>query len=184
MTVFGLNNASNTFVDWHGLSRPISELLTGNVRQCYGRVAAICPVSCDWKLTANCYCGCYFCNVKCFVIGSVFLSSCLSAGLLWSPYGIGQAVIFLPCDFYLLLSFFFSSPNLSGRRLDVYHAYFHTWCGLSANLECMSEMCCTRLGENTGREKSPCIGTIAQLCRAVPVSSQLRHVSTIAKKTC
>ena len=36
--------------------------------------------------------------------------------------------------------FFFSSPNLSGRRVDVY-----TWCGLSANLGCRSEMCCTRL---------------------------------------
>jgi len=33
--------------------------------------------------------------------------------------------------------------------------YFHTWCGLSANLERTSEMCCTRLAENTGRKKSP-----------------------------
>jgi len=37
--------------------------------------------------------------------------------------------------------------------------YFHTWCGLSANLECRSEMCCTRLAENKGRKndvkKSP-----------------------------
>jgi len=33
--------------------------------------------------------------------------------------------------------------------------YFHTWCGLSANLECRSETCCTRLAENTGRKKSP-----------------------------
>ena len=31
----------------------------------------------------------------------------------------------------------------------------YTWCGLSANLECMSETCCTRLAENTGRKKSP-----------------------------
>ena len=31
----------------------------------------------------------------------------------------------------------------------------HTWCGLSANLECRSETCCTRLAENTGRKKSP-----------------------------
>jgi len=31
------------------------------------------------------------------------------------------AIIFLPCNFYLLLSFFFSSPNLSGHRLHVYH---------------------------------------------------------------
>ena len=33
--------------------------------------------------------------------------------------------------------------------------YFHTWCGLSANLECRSETCCARLAENTGRKKSP-----------------------------
>jgi len=31
----------------------------------------------------------------------------------------------LPCDFYLL-SFFFSSANLSGRRLDVYHTSTHS----------------------------------------------------------
>jgi len=66
----------------------------------------------------------------------------------------------------------FSSPNLSGRRLDVYHT--STQCGLSANLECMSEMCCTRPTENIGR-KNRHFGTITQLCQAV--SSQLRHVS-------
>ena len=32
--------------------------------------------------------------------------------------------------------------------------YFHTWRGPSANLECRSETCCTRLAENTGRKKS------------------------------
>jgi len=39
----------------------------------------------------------------------------------WSPYVIGQTIIFCPVIsifFFLLL---FSSPNLSGRRLDVYH---------------------------------------------------------------
>jgi len=79
---------------------------------------------------------------------------------------------------FLLSSFFFSSPNLSGQRLDVY-----TWCGLSANLECRSETCCARLAENTGRKKvaqNRHLGTIAKLCRAI--SSQLRHVSTIGKK--
>jgi len=52
--------------------------------------------------------------------------------LLWPPYVIGQAIIFLPCGFYLLLllssSFlflFFSSTNLSGRRSDVYHTSTH-----------------------------------------------------------
>jgi len=69
---------------------------------------------------------------------------------------------------FLSFFFFFSSPNLSGRRLDV----------LSANLECMSDMRCTLLAENTGC-KNRHFGTIAQLCRAV--SSQLRHMSTIGK---
>jgi len=47
--------------------------------------------------------------------------------LLWSPYVIGQTIIFLPCDFYLSIFFFlfFSSPNLGGRRLDVYHTSTH-----------------------------------------------------------
>ena len=61
--------------------------------------------------------------------------------------------------------------------------YSHTWCGLSANLRCRSETCCTRLAENTGRKKvakNHHLGTIAQICRAI--SLQLRHVSTIGKK--
>ena len=39
----------------------------------------------------------YFCRV----VSIFFLSS------LWSPYGIGQTIIFLPCDFYVLSSIFF-----------------------------------------------------------------------------
>jgi len=68
-------------------------------------------------------------------------------------------IIFLSyAFFYLLLSFFLSSPNLR------------------------SETCSTRLAENTGRKKSPNIRylrTIAQLCRAI--SSQVRHISIIGK---
>jgi len=46
--------------------------------------------------------------------------------LLWSPYGIGQTIISLPCGFFLLLLFsFFSSPNLSRHRLDVCHTSTH-----------------------------------------------------------
>ena len=45
--------------------------------------------------------------------------------LLWSPYGIGQAIIFLPCDFYLLSIYLFSSLNLSSQRLVVYHTSTH-----------------------------------------------------------
>jgi len=80
---------------------------------------------------------------------------------------VGQAFIFLPCDFFLwppwvadaditFLSCFFrlflSSPNLSRRRLDVYHTI---WCGISANLECRCEMCSRRLAENPGRKTKP-----------------------------
>ena len=43
---------------------------------------------------------------------------------LWTPYGIGQAIIFSYCAFFLSICFF-SSPNLSGRKLDVYHTSTH-----------------------------------------------------------
>jgi len=55
--------------------------------------------------------------------------------------------------------------------------------GPSANLECRSERCCTRLAANAGPKKvakNRHLGTIPQLCRAI--SSQLEHVSTIGKK--
>jgi len=85
-------------------------------------------------------------------------------------------------SFYLLSIFFLSSPNLSGCTLDVYHTSTH---GVAFNLECRSEMCCTQLAENTGRKKvakNRHLGTIAQLCWAI--SSKLRHILTIGKKTC
>jgi len=53
---------------------------------------------------------------------SLWVQSQFYCTFLWLLYGIGQAIIVLPCGFYL--SFFlllFSSPNLSGHRLDVYH---------------------------------------------------------------
>jgi len=59
-----------------------------------------------------------------FFDSQTFFINVLSS--LWSPYVIGQTIIFLPCDFYLLLlSFFLSSPNLSRRTLDVYHTSTH-----------------------------------------------------------
>jgi len=39
-------------------------------------------------------------------------------------YGIGQTIIFSSCGFFLSIFFFFS-PNLSGRTLDVYHTSTH-----------------------------------------------------------
>jgi len=89
----------------------------------------------------------------------------------------------LPCGFFFLLSIFYSfllaysQPSQIGCL-----PYFYTWCGLSANSGCMSETCCTRLAENTGRKKSPKIRhlrTIAQFCWVM--SSQLRHILSIGK---
>jgi len=118
--------------------------------------------------------------------------------LSWFESKAGQNILFMVAlwnraDHYIFaLSFVllsFSLPNLSCRRLDSRRRmqigclpYFHAWCGLSANLECRSEMCCTQLAGNAGPEKSPKVrhlGTIAQLCLAI--SSQLRHLSSIAK---
>jgi len=90
-----------------------------------------------------------------------------------------------PLYFAAVVTFFFflfSSPILSGRKLDVYRTSTHDVCGLSANLECRSEMCCIRIAENTGRKKSPKnrhLRNIAQFCQVV--FSQRRHISTIEK---
>jgi len=84
--------------------------------------------------------------------------------------------IFCPVVSYSFV-YLFSSPSQIGCL-----PYFHTWCGLSANLRCRSETCCTRLARNAGPKKvakNRHLGTIAQLCRAI--SLQLRHVSTFGK---
>jgi len=79
---------------------------------------------------------------------------------------------------WFLLSFF---PHLISAVADWMCAILQTWCGLSANLGCRSEMCCTWLAEKYRTQKN-CqkFGSIVQLCQVI--SSQLRHVSTIGKK--
>ena len=64
---------------------------------------------------------------------------------LWSLCVADADIIFSSCGFFFLLPFF-PSPNLSSREW----MSFYTWCGLSANLECRSEICCTRLAGNKG----------------------------------
>jgi len=91
----------------------------------------------------------------------------------------GQAIIFLPCDFFylLLLLSSFSSPNLSGRRLDVNHTSTHDVALVqiyNAGLKFAA-----RGSLEMQAPKNRHLGTIAQLCRII--SSQLRHVSTIGK---
>ena len=104
--------------------------------------------------------------------------------LLWRACLADADIIFSFCGFFFFFLFFLIFFFASSYRLQIgCLPYFYTWSGLSANLECRSEMCCTRLAENTGRKKivkNRHLGTIAQPCRAV--SSQLRHVSTIGNK--
>ena len=61
----------------------------------------------------------------------------------------GRPLYFHP----VVLSFFFSSPNLSQPSEIGCRPYFHTSCVFSANLGCRSETCCTRFAENTERKK-------------------------------
>jgi len=55
-----------------------------------------------------------------FALWFLFLLSSL-----WPPCVADADIIFLPCGLFFLLSFFLSSPNLSRRRLDIYHASTH-----------------------------------------------------------
>ena len=54
---------------------------------------------------------------------------------------------------FFLSFFFFVFPRLISAVGD-WMLYFYTWCGLNANLECRSEMCCMRLAGNAGPKKS------------------------------
>ena len=45
--------------------------------------------------------------------------------LLWLPCVADADILFFACGFFLLLLSSFSSPNLSRRRLDVYHTSVH-----------------------------------------------------------
>jgi len=82
------------------------------------------------------------------------------------PMEYGRPLYLHPVSFFLS-SFFFLYPRLISAVRDwMSIPYFRTWCGLSENLECTSETCCTRLAENTGRKKvakNRHLGTIAQL---------------------
>ena len=103
----------------------------------------------------------------------------------WSLFSM--AALHNRCGHYILqlwfLSFFFF-PRLFSAVGDWMLPHFHTWCGLSANLECMSEICCMWLAENTWHKnyaKKCHLCTIAQVCRAM--SLQRRHLSTVGKNT-
>jgi len=88
--------------------------------------------------------------------------------------------IFLPCGFFFLLSFF-SSPNLSSRRLDVYHTSKHgvtVWPLCEFRMQVWNVLHAARWKYRMPKNRH--LRTIVLLCRAI--SSQLRHISTIGKK--
>jgi len=70
---------------------------------------------------------------------------------LWNRAGHYIFMLWFLSSVYLLL-FFLAYSNRSEIGCL---AYFDTWCGPSANLECRPETCCAHLAENTGRKKSP-----------------------------
>ena len=101
---------------------------------------------------------------------------------LWSPYGIGQTIIFHPvvCSIFFLSSYF---PCLISTVADWMSMIPpHTvWCWWEFRMQVWNMLHAARW--NTGRKNDAKIRhlrTIAQLCRAI--SSQLRHILTIRKK--
>jgi len=77
------------------------------------------------------------------------------------------------------LSFYLSCfPCLISAAADWMSTVLRPWCGPSANLERMSEMCCTRLAGNARPKKSPSGHHRTTL---PSISSQLWHMSTIGK---
>jgi len=88
------------------------------------------------------------------------------------------ALWFLQSSIFFYLFFLVLSQQSPSGCLP----YFCTWRGLRANLECGSEMCCTRLAGNTRRKndtKCRHLRTIEQVCGAI--SSQLRHIDNRKK---
>ena len=82
--------------------------------------------------------------------------------------------------YFLLLSFYllFPSPNLIGRRLDVYHTSTH---GVAlVQIQDAGPNVAARSSLKIQDAKNRHLHTIEQLCQAI--SSQLRHLSTIGKK--
>ena len=65
---------------------------------------------------------------------------------LWPPCVADADIIFLP---WFLLSIFFLAYSEPSQIACLPYFNTYTWCGLSANLGCRSEMCCMRLAENT-----------------------------------
>jgi len=94
---------------------------------------------------------------------------------------IRQAIIFCHCGYFFFV--LFSSPV---QRLQIgCLPYFHTWRGLSANLQCRSEMCCMRLAGNTGRKNLPSAYHCTTLSRYIfAITAMYRQLEKLIKQQC
>jgi len=98
---------------------------TGYYRKDSLKLAARCPVSGCWPSCVNGHvsrphnkAGMHLLLISCIMISSEVVMVAL-----WNR---ADHYILLPCGYYLsFYLFFISSPNLSGRRLDVYHTSTH-----------------------------------------------------------
>jgi len=79
---------------------------------------------------------------------------------------------------WFLSIFFYSSPNLSGRTLDVCHTLTHDVALAQIWNACLKSAARGSLEIQDSKNRH--LHTITQICRAI--CSQLRHVSTIGKK--
>jgi len=91
------------------------------------------------------------------------LGPSLLAHVIMAAHSNGRP-LFLPCSFFYLLPssiFFLSSPNLSGRRLDVYHTSTH---GVAlVRILNAAVKCAVRSSLEMQDPKNRHLGTIAQL---------------------
>ena len=62
---------------------------------------------------------------------------------------MGRPLYFTPVVSIFFLLFFLANSQRSEIGCL---PYFYTWCYIGADVECMSEMCCTQLAKNTGRK--------------------------------
>ena len=127
---------------YHGL---LSQAMT--TERMYGKILTV------WSLIHCAYIMCCYCTSLLVYRYLIFSLYHVYFYYLWPPCVADADIIFLPYGFFFFfLSFFlaYSQPSQIGCL-----PCFHTWCGLSANLGCRSETCCTQLAANTGRKKSP-----------------------------
>jgi len=99
--------------------------------------------------------------------------------LLWSPYGIGETIIFSCCSLFFLLFF----PRLISPAADWMSAILPhmvwPWCEFKMQVWNLLHAACWK--HRTQKvAKNRHLGTIAQLWQAI--SSQLKHVSAVRKK--